>query len=103
MDTERTAVPRRAGTRGPLDTVEIPSHTLEHFCLDPRVLATFARHKGTGQALPPEFVDAVCCWGWGWGWSGVDVRLGCAAAAACSAWHIGGVPSGQCTTLSVAY
>jgi hypothetical protein len=42
-----------AGTRGPLDLVEVPSHTLELFASDPRVLSLFARHRGSGEALPP--------------------------------------------------
>lgn len=41
-----------AGTRGPPDMVEVPSHTLELFATDPRVLALFARHRASGDPLP---------------------------------------------------
>ncbi|KAL4855723.1 Mitochondrial intermediate peptidase [Chlorella vulgaris] len=49
----RTRFQHLAGTRGPLDMVEVPSHTLELFASDPRVMALFARHRSTGEAPPP--------------------------------------------------
>lgn len=39
--------------------VEVPSHTLEHYSADPRVLALFARHRSTGEPLPPGLLEGV--------------------------------------------
>lgn len=36
--------------------VEVPSHTLELFASDPRVMALFARHRSTGEAPPPRLL-----------------------------------------------
>lgn len=41
-----------AGTRGPLDMVEVPSHTLELFASDPRVLRGLALPDSRGQPIP---------------------------------------------------
>ncbi len=37
-----------SGTRGPLDFVEFPSHLMEYFSWDERVLGKFAKHAVTG-------------------------------------------------------
>ncbi|GAB4822253.1 hypothetical protein N2152v2_009299 [Parachlorella kessleri] len=55
----KTRFQHLAGTRGPLDTVEIPSHTMEHFALDARVLTPFALHRRTGSPLPPKLISAL--------------------------------------------
>ncbi len=38
------------------DFVEVPSQMLEEFFRDPRLLATFAHHHETGEAIPAELV-----------------------------------------------
>lgn len=52
----RTRFQHLAGTRGPLDMVEVPSHTLELFASDPRVLSLFAAHRSSGEAVPPRLL-----------------------------------------------
>jgi intermediate peptidase len=39
--------------------VEVPSHTLEHFASDARVLSLFARHRTTGEGLPPGLLEQL--------------------------------------------
>ena len=42
-----------------MDVVELPSHFLEMFACDARVLAAFARHSGSGQAVPPRMATGL--------------------------------------------
>src|SRR5207237_5194877 len=44
------------GIRTEQDFVEAPSQMLEHWMLDPKVLATFARHYRTGAVVPADLV-----------------------------------------------
>jgi len=55
----RTQFQHLSGTRGPVDFVEIPSHLMEHFCWDKRVLSRFARHYQTGEPIPEKLVDSL--------------------------------------------
>ena len=41
------------------DFVEVPSQMLEEFFRDPTLLATFARHNETGEAIPAEVVETM--------------------------------------------
>jgi len=49
----RVAFQHLAGTRGALDFVEVPSHTMEHWARDERVVALWARSRD-GAPLPHE-------------------------------------------------
>ncbi|MGP9723979.1 M3 family metallopeptidase [Corynebacterium sp. AOP40-9SA-29] len=51
--------PSLSGTNVPRDFVEFPSQINENWALEPAVLANYARHVDTGEALPQEMVDAV--------------------------------------------
>ena len=42
-----------------MDVVELPSHFLEMFACDARVLRSFARHLGSGQAMPPRMAAGL--------------------------------------------
>jgi len=50
---------RFAGTAVERDFVEAPSQMLEHWCWEPKVLASFARHYETGETIPSDLVDRM--------------------------------------------
>ncbi|MCU1547969.1 MAG: hypothetical protein JWO29_920 [Arthrobacter sp.] len=78
--------PRFSGTSVPRDFVEYPSQVNEMWILWPEVLANYARHYATGEALPQEVVDklhAARLWGEGFG---TTEYLG--AALLDLAWHV---------------
>jgi len=50
---------RFSGTQTERDFVEAPSQMLEHWCWEPEVLGSFARHFETGEPLPKELVDSL--------------------------------------------
>lgn len=51
--------PRFSGTRVPRDFVEFPSQVHEMWATWPEVLANYAIHYETGEAIPQELVDKV--------------------------------------------
>jgi len=55
----RVVMPGCAGTRGPMDVVEVPSHLLEHFARAPAVLAAAGRHWRTREPPPSQLLDAL--------------------------------------------
>ncbi|KUM32926.1 M3 family metallopeptidase [Arthrobacter sp. EPSL27] len=78
--------PRFSGTSVPRDFVEYPSQVNEMWIMWPEVLANYARHHATGEALPLEVVDkldAARLWGEGFG---TTEYLG--AALLDLAWHV---------------
>lgn len=55
----RTEFQHLSGTRGALDFVEVPSHVMEYFARDYRVVKTFARHHVTGEPIPEDLWKRV--------------------------------------------
>ncbi len=51
--------PTLSGTAVARDFVEFPSQFNEHWALDPKVLAHYARHSRTGEPMPKELVDRI--------------------------------------------
>jgi thimet oligopeptidase len=54
--TQRSAF---SGTQTERDFVEAPSQMLEHWCWEPEVLGSFARHFETGEPLPKALLDSM--------------------------------------------
>ena len=54
----RTEFQHLSGTRGKLDFVELPSHLMEYFVWDWRVLREFATHYATKEPVPRDLVEA---------------------------------------------
>ncbi|KAJ3214385.1 Mitochondrial intermediate peptidase [Dinochytrium kinnereticum] len=54
----RTDFQHIAGTRCPMDFVEVPSNFMEQFARIPEVLRTFARHFNTGDPLPDSLLTS---------------------------------------------
>jgi peptidyl-dipeptidase Dcp len=78
--------PRFSGTTVPRDFVEYPSQVNEMWILWPEVLANYARHHATGEALPRDVVDRLNesrLWGEGFA---TTEYLG--AALLDLAWHV---------------
>ena len=55
----KTQYPSVAGTNVPSDFVEFPSQFNEHWALDPKVFANYAKHHQTGEAMPQALVDKI--------------------------------------------
>jgi peptidyl-dipeptidase Dcp len=51
--------PTLSGTNVPRDFVEFPSQFNEHWALDPKVFANYAKHYQTGEVMPQALVDKV--------------------------------------------
>jgi peptidyl-dipeptidase Dcp len=51
--------PTTAGTNVPRDFVEFPSQFNEHWALEPKVFANYARNYKTGDAMPQALVDKI--------------------------------------------
>ena len=80
-----TRWPSASGTSVPRDIVEFPSQVNEKWALHPEVLASYARHADTGEALPAELVEQVRSQGaFGEGYATTEY-LG--AALLDQAWH----------------
>ncbi|MFW0775079.1 M3 family metallopeptidase [Paenarthrobacter nitroguajacolicus] len=78
--------PRFSGTSVPRDFVEYPSQVNEMWIMWPEVLANYARHYSTGEALPQDTVDKLnesLLWGEGFA---TTEYLG--AALLDMAWHL---------------
>jgi peptidyl-dipeptidase Dcp len=51
--------PTLAGTNVPRDFVEFPSQFNEHWSLEPKVFANYAKHYNTGAPMPQDLVDRI--------------------------------------------
>jgi peptidyl-dipeptidase Dcp len=51
--------PSQDGFNLPTDVIEFPSQFNEHWALDPKVLASYAKHYKTGEAMPQALVDKI--------------------------------------------
>ena len=51
--------PSQNGFNLPTDVIEFPSQFNEHWALDPKVLASYAKHYATGAAMPAVLVDKI--------------------------------------------
>ena len=77
--------PLFAGTSVPRDFVEYPSQVNEMWILWPEIVAHYARHHETGEALPEDVIDRIHAAGaWGEGF-GTTAYLG--ATLLDLAWH----------------
>ena len=55
----KTSYPSVAGTNVPRDFVEFPSQFNEHWALDPKVFANYAKHYQTGEPMPQALMDRI--------------------------------------------
>ncbi len=51
--------PTLSGASVPRDFVEFPSQFNEHWALDPKVFANYAKHYQTGAPMPQALVDKI--------------------------------------------
>ncbi|MHA7278252.1 M3 family metallopeptidase [Arthrobacter sp. MDT2-2] len=82
--------PLFAGTSVPRDFVEYPSQVNEMWILWPEIVANYARHHETGEALPREVIDRIHAAG-AWG-EGFETTAYLGATLLDLAWH--SIPSG---------
>ncbi|WP_024477479.1 M3 family metallopeptidase [Arthrobacter sp. CAL618] len=91
--------PTFSGTSVPRDFVEYPSQVNEMWILWPEVVANYAKHYQTGEALPAETVDKLlAAQTWGEGFATTEY-LG--AALLDLAWHA--IPAGTTVADPVAF
>jgi peptidyl-dipeptidase Dcp len=57
--SSNVSYPSLAGTNVDRDYVEFPSQLIEHWLATPEVLGKYARHCGTGEAIPQELVRKI--------------------------------------------
>ena len=55
----KTTYPSVAGTNVPRDFVEFPSQFNEHWALDPKVFANYAKHYKTGEPMPQDLAEKM--------------------------------------------
>ncbi|GAC1489016.1 MAG: peptidyl-dipeptidase Dcp [Gemmatimonadaceae bacterium] len=55
----RVEYPTLSGTNVPRDFVEFPSQFNEHWALEPRVFANYAKHYQTGASMPGALVEKI--------------------------------------------
>src|SRR5690606_24709464 len=55
----KTTYPSVAGTNVPRDFVEFPSQFNEHWALDPKVFANYAKHYQSGEPMPQDLVEKI--------------------------------------------
>ncbi|TYC98660.1 M3 family metallopeptidase [Arthrobacter echini] len=82
--------PLFAGTSVPRDFVEYPSQVNEMWILWPEVVAHYARHHETGEALPQDVIDRIHAAG-AWG-EGFETTAYLGATLLDLAWH--SIPAG---------
>jgi peptidyl-dipeptidase Dcp len=87
----RVKYPTLAGTRVPRDFVEFPSQFNEHWALEPKVFANYAKHYQTGEPMPQSLVEKIRrarTFN-----QGYDTTEYLAAALLDMAWHM--IPAGE--------
>ncbi|MFJ6002945.1 M3 family metallopeptidase [Arthrobacter sp. NPDC092385] len=77
--------PLFAGTSVPRDFVEYPSQVNEMWILWPEIVASYARHHETGEALPQDVIDRIHAAG-AWG-EGFETTAYLGATLLDLAWH----------------
>ncbi|MHA7190709.1 M3 family metallopeptidase [Arthrobacter sp. MDT2-16] len=82
--------PLFAGTSVPRDFVEYPSQVNEMWILWPEIVANYARHHETGEALPQDVIDRIHAAG-AWG-EGFETTAYLGATLLDLAWH--SIPAG---------